>query len=242
MTKIKKPKKQNTKFALFFLFIATFIISLFIGGTFLKNFSPPVDVNIGGKEETEVPEENEVFADVDSRLKWIQDEDNFGESQSEETIRPDYTPEIKTANVQTQKSSNTKEKKQVNPIKNYGSDDNVRFSFDDAPIPVASPTVKTKQIQNPPKPTISEIPVKNTESVGLTQSMTKVYIGFYPTMEQANTIKNRVSSAIVGYQPFVRKMGNQYVVQIAAFVDRDRAISLRTELDNKGFSARLLTE
>ena len=117
----------------------------------------------------------------------------------------------------------------------------MQYSFDEAPIPVRTP----KTVSKPPVPTVAEVQYRaNTQPVSSTSggSVTKVYIGYYPTMEQANIIRNRVSTAVTGYQPFVRRLGSQYVVQVGSFSDRNRALGLKSELDGKGFSARLLTE
>lgn len=252
MAKLKKPKKKNN-FKFLILFIATFIVALFFVSVLFRNFSPPVDVNIGGEANSEIAEENEHFAELDSRLKWIQYEDTMGESmqKSESSALGNTSDFSETKNSQntakTEKKSAKKVEKTVKKQSPLLAEPPVmQYSYDEIPLPV-----KTKTVEKPPVPTVVE--VKNataspattpnySNSSNASVAMTKVYIGFYPTMEQANTIRARVSTAVAGCQPYVRRLGSQYVVQVASFSDRDKAVNLKSELDAKGFSARLLTE
>lgn len=248
MAKLKKPKKKNN-FKFLILFIATFVVALFFVSVLFRNFSPPVDVNIGGEANSEIAEENEHFAELDSRLKWIQYEDTMGESmQKSESSALGNTSSSETKKAETSVKS---DKKSVKKVEKTGKKPLLaeppvmQYSYDEIPLPV-----KTKTVTKPPVPTVVE--VKNATAVptavnysnysNASVAMTKVYIGFYPTMEQANTIRARVSTAVAGCQPYVRRLGSQYVVQVASFSDRDKAVSLKSELDSKGFSARLLTE
>lgn len=248
MAKLKKPKKKNNlKFLI--LFIVTFIVALFFVSVLFRNFSPPVDVNIGGEANSEIAEENEHFAELDSRLKWIQYEDTMGESmQKSESSALGNTSSVETKKAETSVNSNKKSVKKVEKTvkKQLLAEPPVmQYSYDEIPLPV-----KTKTVSKPPVPTVVEVKnatasptaVNYTNSSNASVAMTKVYIGFYPTMEQANTIRARVSTAVAGCQPYVRRLGSQYVVQVASFSDRDKAVSLKSELDSKGFSARLLTE
>lgn len=245
MAKFKKPKKKSkNKFTFLILFIVTFVATLFLVSALFKNFSPPVDVNIGGEANVETAEENEHFAELDSRLKWIQYEDTMGESmaKSEASALGNSSSEKSNVEEKTKKSKSTSVHKTQNTVKKQSpllaEPPVMQYSFDEAPVPVRTP----KTVSKPPVPTVAEVQIRANSNASSPNAVTKVYIGFYPTMEQANTIRNRVSTAVYGYQPFVRRLGSQYVVQVASFSDRSRAVSLKSELDGKGFSARLLTE
>lgn len=113
MAKKKKKKKRSgksNKVALFLLFVATFFITLFIISNMLATFSPPVDVNIGNSEiieNTAMEDEAEDYedlehADVDSRLKWIQYEDNMTseEKEAERKAKKLIKPEEQSVNKQ----------------------------------------------------------------------------------------------------------------------------------------------
>lgn len=248
MAKLKKPKKKNNKLALLVLFVVTFVVAMFLVSALFKNFSPPVDVNIGGEAAEETAEENEHFAELDSRLKWIQYEDTMGESMVKTEASALGNTASESASTQTQTSSSS-EKKSVKKSEKTAKKQSpllaeppvMQYSFDEAPVPVRVP----KTVSKPPVPTVAEVQYRaNAQPATQTSSssVTKVYIGYYPTMEQANIIRSRVSTAVTGYQPFVRRLGSQYVVQVGSFSDRNRALGLKSELDGKGFSARLLTE
>lgn len=249
MAKLKKPKKKNNKLTLLVLFVVTFVVAMFLVSALFKNFSPPVDVNIGGEAAEETAEENEHFAELDSRLKWIQYEDTMGESMVKTEASALGNTASEPAKTETQTSSTSSEKKSVKKSEKTAQKQAsllaeppvMQYSFDEAPVPVRAP----KTVSKPPVPTVAEVQYRaNTQPASTTSggSVTKVYIGYYPTMEQANIIRNRVSTAVTGYQPFVRRLGSQYVVQVGSFSDRNRALGLKSELDGKGFSARLLTE
>ena len=246
MAKLKKPKKKNNKLTLLVLFVVTFVVAMFLVSELFKNFSPPVDVNIGGEAAEETAEENEHFAELDSRLKWIQYEDTMGESmaKTEASALGNSVSETSKSEVSqnTEKKSAKKVEKTVKKQSPALAEPPVmQYSFDEVPVPVRTP----KTISKPPVPTVAEVQYRANsqhQTTSAQSAMTKVYIGYYPTMEQANIVRGRVSTAVTGYQPFVRRLGSQYVVQVGTFSDRGRAVSLKSELDGKGFSARLLTE
>lgn len=246
MTKLKKPKKKNNKLTLLVLFVVTFVVALFLVSALFKNFSPPVDVNIGGEAAEETAEENEHFAELDSRLKWIQYEDTMGESmvKTEASALGNSVSESEKSEVaqNIEKKSVKKSEKAVKKQSPALAEPPVmQYSFDEVPVPVRMP----KTVAKPPVPTVAEVQYRANsaqQTSSAQTAMTKVYIGYYPTMEQANIVRGRVSTAVTGYQPFVRRLGSQYVVQVGTFSDRNRAVSLKSELDGKGFSARLLTE
>ncbi len=249
MPKLKKIKKKKNKFTLLILFVVTFVVALFLVSAMFKNFSPPVDVNIGGEEAETAVEENEKFAELDSRLKWIQYEDTMGEvpTKSEASVLGNSSTEIKK-NEKSIKAENKPVNKNSKPTKKQSpilaEPPVMQYSFDEIPVPVRT----TKTVSHPPVPTVAEVKYSTSSATSTTKTaspstfLTKVYIGYYPTMEQANIVRSRVSTAVTGYQPFVRRLGSQYVVQVASFGDRNRAVSLKNELESKGFSARLLTE
>ncbi len=246
MAKLKKPKKKNNKLTLLVLFVVTFVVAMFLVSALFKNFSPPVDVNIGGEAAEETAEENEHFAELDSRLKWIQYEDTMGESmaKTEASALGNSVSETSKSEVSqnTEKKSAKKVEKTVKKQSPALAEPPVmQYSFDEVPVPVRT----HKTISKPPVPTVAEVQYRANsqhQTTSAQSAMTKVYIGYYPTMEQANIVRGRVSTAVTGYQPFVRRLGSQYVVQVGTFSDRGRAVSLKSELDGKGFSARLLTE
>lgn len=222
---VKMHKNKSYKTAkLILLFSVTFVATLFIISALIKNFSPTVDVNIG-KEETVVAEDDtEEYneRDIDDRLKWIQFEDNMAESPVVNEVQ-------NSDNYSEQKNKKKKKNKNTQTAQNKKKINNAE---EEPPIPVRN------QVQAP-LPTVSEV-AKAAPSPAT--KVTKVYVGFYPSYEEATEIKNKIQSSVSGYQPFVRKMNNNYVVQIGSFTDRTKAVNLKLEISDKGYPARLLTE
>ena len=169
-TKVKKKKNGNITFIL--LFAITFVMTLFLVSAMFKNFSPPVDVNIGGEETiSENPVEEFPEKDIDDRLKWIQFEDNIAESPVVNEVQKN-TKEEKTKtdkNPYTKELTNKKEVKQAEePVMAQNK------YIMDPPVPV-----QYKPVQ-PPVPTISEIKTvyKPVEPSTPAIKMTKVYVGY----------------------------------------------------------------
>ena len=217
------------------LFAVTFVMTLFLVSAMFKNFSPPVDVNIGGAETVaENPAEEFPEKDIDDRLKWIQFEDNIAESPVANEVQKN--PQDETAkNVQkihAGEKIKKGEKQAEEPVM-----DQSKYIME-PPVPI---NYKPSQ---PPVPTISEIKTvqKTTEAPVPAVKMTKVYVGFYATREEADSVKSQIAGSLSGYQPYVKLSGSQYIVQIGSFSDRNKALNLKTDLTNKGFPAKLLTE
>lgn len=247
MTQNKKNKYgKGLNLFLIILFFATFSITILVINLFFKHYSVPVDVSIGNNseaEEIEKVEEEEYTTlgqhDVDDRLKWIQYEDN-----NTETSVSKYSGEIKEKD-----SQNKKEKQKENTEEH---------KYADVPIPVLEPIklIEPENVLSSLKHEVNENneetitqaiqPVANVtpkeEPVTVTRKITRVYVGFYNTREDAQESLSKITSSISGFSPYVKGMNGKYIVQIASFTDRDKAVNLKTELVNKGFSARLLSD
>ena len=229
--KTKTKKKKSYKNArLILLFSVTFVAALFIISFLIKNFSPTVDVNIGG-EEIAQEEETEEFPEhgIDDRLKWIQFEDNMNESPVVNEVQGfDENSEVQAVN----KKNDAKKK----------AADNQKFQQKNKNTSASKQTENLEPVYHiqPPVPTIADVQKKTTTVASTT--VTKVYIGFYPTQEQAEDVKNKIASLGLGYQPYVKKLGSNYIVQIGSFSDRTKAVHVKLDLSDRGYPARLLTE
>lgn len=231
--KHRKKKKSGNKIALILLFISTFLITLFVISGVLSTYSPPVDVNIGDGEfieNTAMVDEAEDYedlehADVDSRLKWIQYEDNMTseEFEEEKQAKKIVKPEEQSVNKQV-----------INEIKKASKKAAAQSSAR-APLPKSNAynLADSDVIAAPPIPTVKEIKHKTTA---------RVYVGYYPTLEQAMHAKNLISAEVPGYQPYVKNVNGQYIVQVANFSDVSTAVQFKLDLSDKGFPARLQTE
>ena len=234
----KKKSKKNKNITLVLLFSVTFIMTLFLVGTMFKNFSPPVDVNIGGEElamqnNDDGDDEAYIEGEIDGRLKWIQFEDNMSESPVVNEVSSDKEKKQNNKIVNTEIKKNIKKAEALEEIR-PNTEKYRNYNVQEPPIPI-------KYNTQPPVPSISDIKnVSQNKNVAI--KMTKVYIGYYSTQEEANKAKDRVLSITSGYQPYVKKVGSNYIVQVGSFSDRTKAVNVKMELSDKGLPARLLTE
>lgn len=233
-----KKSKNNSKSKLLLLFSLTFVITLFIIGTMFKNFSPPVDVNIGGEEIETADDDSDYFqeGDVDSRLKWIQFEDNMTDSpvvqEVEKDNKLDEQAQIEQLPPKTESKSYkaTKEPEAIRPkIPDIPKQKNI-YNTQTTPVHIALPA-------EPPLPSIGE--VKN-RSVQKNITSSKVYVGFYQTLDEAKLVRDKIDAAVPGFNPYVKSVNGQYIVQVGSFNDRTKAVNFKLELSDKGFPARLM--
>ena len=58
-------------------------------------------------------------------------------------------------------------------------------------------------------------------------------------MKHMNIIKKQIDNTIPGYNPYIKKVNNQYIIQVASFADKTKAVNFKLELSDKGFPARI---
>lgn len=213
------------------LFIVTFLVTL-VGVVYLiKSFSPNVDVEIGGEEEYEQPDDpqSDPKQAVDDRLKWIQLEDNMpGVSKRAETGEAEEITYEPAEEVQNNKE-NLKNEHQAEET--YGQEitleqNNMQEQEQVRPQTHLAPPV-------PPAPKLSQPEA---------YKMTKVYVGNYATIEQAIQAQNRLMETSIGISPFVKNIGGTYVLQAGSFASVQKAESVASQLNQAGFSARVVQE
>ena len=221
--KSSKNDNSNSKSVFFISFITTFIIAIFIIGLGLNYFSPTVDVNIGQNDI--LPEENESVSNIDDRLKWIQDEDNASKEPTAEKY------------LQNENEFNKSFKQEMIRPKKHIKKTEKNERPEEIPLPV-----NTKYITVPPVPTINEVQNTSKQQTNPNIKITKVYIGFYNSSEEAQDAKAKISQTVPGIQPFVKAVNGQYIVQAGSFSDRKKAVELRDTLNSRGYTARLLSD
>lgn len=239
-TESKIPKRRS-RIKLLLLFSFTFAVTFFLLGTIIRNFSPPIDVNIGNEEIASVEniddfDEIDDFeeGEVDSRLKWIQYEDN----------NPDVNSIDNTAN--------SEDIEEMNNHKNIPA----VYKKKQTKITTKSTTTKSVSKLNHPNKYIM------TQDVSLSSTLaepadinaeknlshksnivnSKVYVGYYPTKEHALKALNSINSTIPGFNPFVRILNGQYIVQVGSFTDKGKAMHVKHELLRNGFPAKLTVQ
>ncbi len=206
------------------LFIVTFLVSLIVITYFIKSMSPDVDVEIGGEDIQAVEEqstESDVKKAIDDRLRWIQMEDNMpGVSKREDG----ETDEITYEHYKQDKNTN-------NHPKDSASNENEEEL---APIEY----VNKPETQQEPEPPVPAAPQPKQEVF----KMSKVYVGSYPTIEQAIQAQNQLMNSTVSVSPFVKEVNGAYVLQAGSYADAGKAEAVAREINSLGFHARVVKE
>lgn len=220
-----KLKKEKNKKVLM-IFLSTFFISLFLAAFAIKTLSPNVDVEIPDDTSnySDVDDSQNIEAkDVDNRLKWIQFEDNMPgvskryDSENGEIGEPSST-------------SNDADKDKKDEL------DKVRPNTKITAVQISTQKKHDSQVA-PPLPTKSD--VINVSSPTRT---TKVYIGYYSTVEQAVNCQNKIIASGINVSPFVKEVNGLYVVQAGSYANSQKAQSLYSQLSAMGYPAKLISE
>lgn len=207
------------------LFIVTFLVSLIVITYFIKSMSPDVDVEIGGEDIQNVEEqssESDVKKAIDDRLRWIQMEDNMpGVSKREDGTSEeiDYEHSAKDSKTEShdKKKTEATNGNELAPIEYVNEPEPQQQKFN-PPVPAA------------PKPAVEQF------------KMSKVFVGSYPTIEQAIQAQNQLMSTTVSVSPFVKEVNGVYVLQAGSYADAGKAEAVAREINSLGFHARVVKE
>lgn len=214
------------------LFIVTFLVSLIVITYFIKSMSPDVDVEIGGEDtqNTSVEEssESDVKKAIDDRLRWIQMEDNMpGVSKREDGT---------TAEDVMYESSDKDKSKNSNENADKQKQENKQRSSELAPVEY----VNSQQHQPVLQPPVPAQP--NAQPAAEPFKMSKVYVGSYPTIEQAIQAQNKLMNTSISVSPFVKEVNGTYVLQAGSYANAGKAEAVSREINSLGFHARVVKE
>ncbi len=214
------------------LFIVTFLVSLIVITYFIKSMSPDVDVEIGGEDtqNTSVEEssESDVKKAIDDRLRWIQMEDNMpGVSKREDGT---------TAEDVMYESSDKDKSKNSNENADKQKQENKQSSSELAPVEY----VNSQQHQPVLQPPVPAQP--NAQPAAEPFKMSKVYVGSYPTIEQAIQAQNKLMNTSISVSPFVKEVNGTYVLQAGSYANAGKAEAVSREINSLGFHARVVKE
>lgn len=211
------------------LFVVTFLVSLVIITYFIKSMSPDVDVEVGGDDEQATQEDSAsgVKQAIDDRLRWIQMEDNMpGASKRTDGQPTDEVTYQNTDKTQAQNDQSANGKKQ----------DTKQLNKEEEPVEY----VNTNQQHNNQHKTVTKAPVPTQQAEPF--RMSKVYVGTYPTIEQAIQAQNRLMNTSVSVSPFVKEVNGSYVLQAGSYANAGKAESVAREINSVGFHARIVKE
>lgn len=228
----KNNKLQSAKNRrVVFLFFATFFLSMFIVGFLIKTLSPNVDVEIGDDLDSPVSqdESSEAPKNVDDRLKWIQFEDNMpGVSKRFDT--KENVDDITYEPVKEKKNERVRE-----PEKEPQDIDVIHLETDSLAQKLP---VKNTLVPVPSRADVAKQVSSNSDAL----KMTKIYVGYYSTIEQAIAIQNKIADSNLNISPFVKEVNGYYVVQAGSYANRQKAQSLYSQIVALGFPARMASE
>ena len=230
----KNSRKMRQSFVLFTI---TFLLTLVAVTYVIKNYSPNVDVEIGGESESQAAYDEsdgmEPKKAVDDRLKWIQLEDNMpGASKREDGQNSDieYQSNDDTDNSQDEKvkesestESSSQEQNTLEPIEYANPDSGLKNSSNTATPPIPMQTTRSQTGEEPFK-------------------MSKVFVGSYPTIEQAIQAQNKLMNTNISVSPFVKEVDGNYVLQAGSYANAHKAEAVANEISAAGFPARVVKE
>lgn len=217
------------------LFVVTFLVSLIVITYFIKSMSPDVDVEIGGGEEQSVEQEgteSDVKQPIDDRLRWIQMEDNMPGVSKREDGQTDEIEYTTSDSKKENKEEKVKESEQLQDETTTGQNMLAPIEYE------PQQPVKTEQAApiKPPTPPTPASP-KGEEF-----KMSKVFVGSYPTIEQAIQAQNKLMNTNISVSPFVKEVNGSYVLQAGSYANAHKAEAVANEISAAGFPARVVKE
>ena len=211
---------------LFQLFVATFIIIFIMIVVGIMKYSSKVDIEytvgelqLANGAINTIPSYNTSTDDepqrkIDKRLMLIQQEEN-APSEARILERPSANQEvISQAHLENNKKLEKLEKQRKLEEQNKASK-----------IGAIIEDVKMQK----------KIPVEQLTSDENITVMSKVLIGRYTTFEDAQKLQNQIKAKNPSLQPFVRKVGNVFSVQMGSYQEFSVAKSHAQSLRSKGF-------
>ena len=212
----KKLIKRNPKQGVA-LFFSVFFILLIVFLGFAKMMSPDIDIVLG--DENAQTEEVEQTGAVDSRLTEIHMEDN-SQFPGDDGLAIEEGERVVIPTT----------KKELSVSENP--------TLDETEYRQTSSSTSEIKPQAPSHKQESEsAPVPQAQSVNA-----KVIVGSYASLEQAQVAKGILSDSEAGLNPFIRKINNEYTIQVGSYNSKEKAINAAKILLNKNYPARVLIE
>lgn len=214
MRKTKKVFRKILTVIIIFLFV---FAASFVGFGYLVNkYTPEIDVQIGDTTKSFF-DENKISS-IDEHLKEIQNEDNGITEEDKKEEAKAAKEEKEEEEVKPQKPE--KEEKKVEEEE---KPKNESAPKSEAPIP------KKSEIANQ---AMSDAPITKT----------KVFAGYYTTLEEAVTAQNKLDELMPDVSPFIKEMNGSYVVQIGVYSNPNSAEDMYNKVKSMNFPAKMKSE
>lgn len=225
---IETDKKPISRFSfLLQLFVATFIVIFIIIVISIMKYSSKVDIEYSQGElqladgvtnniPNYAPIEEEPQRKIDKRLMLIQQEEN-APSEARIIEKSPMQPEvISKKHIEESKLIEKHQQEVQNTQKNTENNSKI------------SSLIQEVKLQN-------KIPVEELAQDTNVTIMSKVLIGRYMTFEEAQKLQTQIKAKNSSLQPFVRKVGNVFSVQMGSYQDFSIAKKHAQVLRNQGF-------
>lgn len=225
---IETDKKPISRFSfLLQLFVATFIVIFIIIVISIMKYSSKVDIEYSQGElqladgvtnniPNYAPIEEEPQRKIDKRLMLIQQEEN-APSEARIIEKSPMQPEvISQKHIEESKLIEKHQQEVQNTQKNTENNSKI------------SSLIQEVKLQN-------KIPVEELAQDTNVTIMSKVLIGRYMTFEEAQKLQTQIKAKNSSLQPFVRKVGNVFSVQMGSYQDFSIAKKHAQVLRNQGF-------
>ena len=226
----KQEKKISKLNFLFQIFITTFIIMFIVIVVVIMKYSTKVDIEYSKNitlDKTKIGENSQLEEDIyeekqgkiDKRLMLIQQEENapyeakiIEKQNSEEIINPIHLEK-------NQKIEQSEKNKEIKQQKEEKGD-------------ILKPKI-TNRIDE-----LKNNSAKKTEETALNKNITimsKVLIGRYSSLEEAQKAQAEIKSLNSSATPFVKKVGDVFSVQMGSYQDFSVAKNHAQSLKSKGY-------
>ncbi len=218
----EKPSYIKLFFGAFFMMLILFVV-------IAVHLFSSVDTAIGENDEGDIKESGlGVKHLIDSRLKFIQMEDN---NKLPSNQVPNVIQSKEEAMNQTNNSSDEVQfqtfggQDYSNPYGNSNSFTSSQTTF---------PETERQPIKHP-----TGVPSQASSS----SAVYKVFVGTYSTLEQARVAQSIVQDANIGVTSFVKTLSNgTYTIQVGSYNDVTKAQNLTNDLKRNHFPARMVQE
>ncbi len=231
----KKNNKQiEEKPSYIKLFFGAFFMMLILFVVIAVHLFSSVDTAIGENDEGDIKESGlGVKHLIDSRLKFIQMEDNnkLPSNQAPNVIQ------TKEEELAAENNNSAEVQTQTFGGQDYSHPYGENNSFTSSETTFPTPTEQQSTIKHPEgiKP--------QTSAATHTATVYKVYIGSYSTLEQARVAQSIIQDANLGVTSFVKTGSNgAYTIQVGSYNDMTKAQNLTNELRKNHFPARMVQE
>ncbi|MBQ2870266.1 hypothetical protein IJE86_01040 [bacterium] len=222
-----KKKSQQNK--LLYIFLTTFFATLLILVYLATALTPNIDVDVPS-EESQTTTSDTVHQDIDSRLKDIQ-QDDLAPTEgriSDESSNSDLFEQLK-------KMKEEAIAKQI---------DNEEIEIQNDEDPMIPEQIAKPKLASPEYKRESDVKAQSQPPVKVQKStkMAKVYVGKYTDFDQAIKVQDALIKSGLATSPFIKNLGNYYVIQVGSFVNHQTAQNIAENLIENGYSARMLLE